>query len=210
MTAAAPVPAFVIVRHGNTFAAGETPRRIGARTDLPLTPAGEAQALALGRHFAQAGWRFTKVLTSPLLRTRATAQAIIDQQPTPVMAEPCEWLREIDHGVDENQPEDAVIRRVGADALAAWDAHATPPPSWTVDAPGRLAGWRALFAAHQAGGPVLLVTSNGAARFALLADPALATAMASLPGLKLPTGGYGLITRQSDGALAAPVWGKRP
>ncbi|KQM18271.1 histidine phosphatase family protein [Novosphingobium sp. Leaf2] len=210
MTAAAPVPAFVIVRHGNTFASGETPRRIGARTDLPLTPAGEAQAQALGRHFSQVGWHFTKVLASPLLRTRATAQAIINRQPTPVMPEPCEWLREIDHGVDENQPEDAVIRRIGADALAAWDAHGIAPPGWTVDAPGRLAGWRALFAAHQADCPVLLVTSNGAARFALLADPALSTAMASLASLKLPTGGYGLITRQPDGTLAVPVWGTRP
>ena len=30
----------VIVRHGNTFEAGEPPRRIGARTDLPLTATG--------------------------------------------------------------------------------------------------------------------------------------------------------------------------
>jgi broad specificity phosphatase PhoE len=42
----------VIVRHGNTFEAGETPRRIGARTDLPLTADGQAQADALGRWFA--------------------------------------------------------------------------------------------------------------------------------------------------------------
>ena len=26
----------MIVRHGNTFRAGETPTRVGARTDLPL------------------------------------------------------------------------------------------------------------------------------------------------------------------------------
>ncbi|MGA3882329.1 histidine phosphatase family protein, partial [Bacillus pumilus] len=48
---------FVIVRHGNTFAAGEPPRRIGARTDLPLTAQGQAQAEALGAHFAALGWR---------------------------------------------------------------------------------------------------------------------------------------------------------
>jgi len=59
---------FVIVRHGNTFAPGETPRRIGARTDLPLTPGGEAQAQALGAHFARLGWHFKRVLVSPLER----------------------------------------------------------------------------------------------------------------------------------------------
>ena len=27
----------VVIRHGNTFEADEEPRRVGARTDLPLT-----------------------------------------------------------------------------------------------------------------------------------------------------------------------------
>jgi probable phosphoglycerate mutase len=55
---------------------GEPPRRIGARTDLPLTPAGEEQGAALGRHFAAQGWHFARALVSPLARTCATAAAI--------------------------------------------------------------------------------------------------------------------------------------
>ena len=31
----------MIVRHGNTFRAGETPTRVGARTDLPLVERNE-------------------------------------------------------------------------------------------------------------------------------------------------------------------------
>ncbi len=201
---------FVIARHGNTFASGEPPRRIGARTDLPLTARGKEQAEALGALFAAKGWRFSRALVSPLRRTRETADAILAAQGTGApRAEPCNWLAEIDHGPDENQMEDKVLARIGGQALAAWDAHAVPPPGWSVDAEGRIAGWRAFFA--KAGEePTLLVTSNGAARFALLAEPALATAMARLPSLKLPTGGYGVIRRDARGALEIAGWGERP
>ncbi|WP_347303259.1 histidine phosphatase family protein [Croceibacterium sp. TMG7-5b_MA50] len=198
-----PVPPFVIVRHGNTFVAGEPPRRIGWRTDLPLTDAGIAQGQALGRHFAQQGWNFARVLVSPLARTRQTAAAIALHLPDAPAAEDCAWLREIDHGPDEDQPEAAVLRRVGADALAAWDEAGTAPADWVVDAEERLAGWRRLFTAEA--GPTLLVTSNGAARFALLA-----TGLQGGGGLKLATGSYGLLRRDGQGQLAVDGWNLRP
>ena len=37
-----------IVRHGNTFDKGDVVTRVGARTDLPLSRSGFAQAEALG------------------------------------------------------------------------------------------------------------------------------------------------------------------
>lgn len=206
MTPATLPPArFVIVRHGNTFAAGQAPRRIGARTDLPLTDAGQAQAQALGRHFAAQGWRFAQALVSPLQRTRATATAILAHQPgEPVAAPaPCPWLREIDHGPDEDQPEDRVLARIGAPALAAWDERGVPPPGWIVDAESRLAAWRGFL--DQAAGPALLVTSNGAARFALLA-----AGLAPGASLKLATGAYGVIVRDVAGALQVECWNVRP
>lgn len=198
-----PTPFCVIVRHGNTFESGEVPRRIGARTDLPLTAAGLAQAEALGAYFAARDWRFARILVSPLARTRATASALLARLPGSPPPVDCDWLREIDHGPDENQPEDAVLARIGSEALEAWDTRAVPPPGWHVDAEARIAGWRALFANEE--GPVLLVTSNGAARFALVA--------AGLDGagrLKLPTGGYGVIGRGAGGALELAQWGERP
>jgi probable phosphoglycerate mutase len=195
---------FVIVRHGNTFAAGEPPRRIGARTDLPLTDEGRAQGQSLGAHFAALGWRFSRVLVSPLARTRETARAIMEYQPEVLTPQLCGWLREIDHGPDEDMPEDAVLARIGAEALAAWDALGVPPQGWTVDADARQAAWRDLFAGDA--GPTLIVTSSGAARFALLADPALA-----VPGkMKLPTGSYGVIRHGLGGGLEVSVWGRRP
>ena len=204
---------FVIVRHGNTFAAGEPARRIGARTDLPLTAEGAAQAEALGAHFAETGMCFARALVAPLRRAQETARFILARQPSVLVPEACDWLCEIDHGPDEDQPEDAVVARIGRDALAAWDRDAKAPPGWIVDADARKQAWRDLFA-HAAGEasarPTLIVTSNGAARFALLADPRLAAAMSALPSLKLPTGSYGVVRRDATGGLAVPLWGQRP
>ncbi|PKP95430.1 MAG: histidine phosphatase family protein [Alphaproteobacteria bacterium HGW-Alphaproteobacteria-14] len=201
---------FVLVRHGNTFEAGTSPRRIGARTDLPLTAAGIGQARALGTHFAHRGMVFAQALVSPLLRTRQTAAEILAQQALPPDPTDAQFLREIDHGPDENQTEDAVRKRLGAEALLAWDTCGQPPADWIVDPEARIAAWRALFAAPPAKGPILLVTSNGAARFALLADLGLREQAALHATLKLPTGGYGVIARRADSALHLACWGERP
>jgi probable phosphoglycerate mutase len=63
-----------------------------------------------------------------LRRTRETAQAIADHLPGTPAAQPCDWLREIDHGPDENATEDAVLARIGAQALADWDERGCPRP----------------------------------------------------------------------------------
>lgn len=192
-----------IVRHGNTFEPGEEPRRIGARTDLPLVESGIAQAQALGRAFAAQGLTFDRTLAAPLKRTRETIAHIVGDR----AIETADWLAEIDHGPDEDRPETAVLARIGEAALAAWDRRAEAPDGWQVDAEARLAGWRDLYAAP--GGRVLIVTSNGAARFALLADAALHAEAVGLPSLKLRTGAYGTIDRR-DGRLRLVDWDRRP
>lgn len=201
---------FVIVRHGNTFEAGQSPRRVGARTDLPLTAAGLAQAQALGRLFAEREWHFDRVLVSPLLRTRQTAEAILSLQPAAAGLQIAEFLNEIDHGPDENMPEDSVIARVGHAAIAAWDAEGIVPTGWIANEDARIAAWRDLFAATGDGGSnTLLVTSNGAARFAFRADPTLRQGMHGL-SLKLPTGGFGVIADDGLGQRRVIDWGSRP
>ncbi|MBW6526777.1 histidine phosphatase family protein [Sphingomonas sp. RHCKR7] len=196
---------FVIVRHGDTFAPGDPPRRIGARTDLPLVESGRAQAAALGEAFAARGWHFDRVLAASLRRARDTAAVIRAALPGAPAIEDAGFLAEIDHGPDEDRTEAEVRARVGADALAAWDAHGVPPPGWHVDPAARLAAWRALFA-EPGGERILLVTSNGAARFALLAAPGLAQGLTSL---KLRTGAYGVL-RTSLGETARLAWDERP
>jgi len=87
--------------------------------------------------------------------------------------------------------------------LQAWDHDARPPPGWTVDAPARLDAWRALFA--EEGPDTLLVTSNGAARFALLAHSTLRPA----GSLKLRTGAFATVER-GDGPPVLASWDVRP
>lgn len=195
-----------IVRHGDTFDAGVAPRRIGARTDLPLVASGRAQAEALGAAFASAGQVFDRALAAPLARSRETLALILAAQAAPPRIETAEWLNEIDHGPDEDMAESTVVARIGAAAIAAWDHHAQPPDGWRVDAAERVAGWRALWASGA--GNILLVTSNGAARFALLSDPELRAQAAALPTLKLRTGAFGTIVCD-QGRLHLRDWNRR-
>jgi broad specificity phosphatase PhoE len=155
-----------VVRHGNTFDAGDVVTRVGGRTDLPLSASGRTQAAALAAHFE--GIRFAAALASPLERTRATARAILSRRTDSPALLIRSFLREIDYGPDENQPEEAVVARIGAAALAVWDADGTVPPGWIVDPAAIRSGWSALLqeiAGLPADANVLVVTSNGTARF---------------------------------------------
>lgn len=196
-----------IVRHGDTFAPDEAPRRIGAATDLPLVASGEAQSRALGRFFADEGRVFDRVLVSPLRRTKRTAELILANRRAHPAIEPCAWLAEIDHGPDENQTEDRVLARLGTAALALWNDALVAPPGWNVNAPARLGAWRELLAT--ATGDVLVVTSAGAARFALQAEAALAAQATALASTKLRTGAWGRIVGAA-GAYRIVAWNERP
>lgn len=199
-----------LVRHGNTFDKGDVITRVGARTDLPLSSSGMVQAEALGGAFNElvpAG--FAKAYCSPLLRTRQTAEAILSASENAPELKTLEFLREIDYGPDENQPEDNVIARLGQSAIEAWDREAVPPPGWNVD-PARLKqDWRELIAElgiDVMQQPVLIVTSNGIARFVLDAVTSMDT---DLQSIKLKTGAYGLIQAERA-TVSLTAWNVRP
>ena len=199
-----------VVRHGNTFDKGDTVTRVGARTDLALSTSGEMQAAQLAIHLAQkVPGGFGKAYCSPLLRTRQTAEAILGASKTSPPLETLEFLREIDYGPDENQPEDKVIARLGEAALAAWDEAAVPPPGWVVDPTQLKQDWAALIAqlsSKQGSDPVLIVTSNGIARFVLNA----VTAYEAKPdSIKLKTGAYGVLRATPD-SVTLLNWNIRP
>mgnify|MGYP004499926507 CR=1 FL=1 len=196
-----------IVRHGNTFAPGEAPRRVGARTDLPLVESGRVQAQAIGAAFAAQGIRPDRIVTSPLLRARETGALIGAAVGVKPDTDTPAFLDEIDHGPDENRTEDEVVARIGHHAIEAWDARGEAPSDWTVDAPGRIAAWQA-FVAGLSGGTHVLVTSNGAARFAFLAFPEL-LGRGERPNLKLRTGAWGELAVHA-GAPRFIGWDTRP
>ncbi len=202
------MPVLYIARHGNTFDAGDTPTRIGRRTDLPLSQSGRAQADVLGKYFAERNIGLATIFSAPLKRTMETADAIAAHSANApqIVAEPS--LLEIDYGPDENQPEATVVARIGVDALDQWNTASVPPPGWDVDPAALIAGWRSLFARIRKTAPdaaVLAVTSNGVARFAL---DAATTANPDLPK-KLRTGSLGRIDLSRDSAVVAE-WDVRP
>jgi probable phosphoglycerate mutase len=193
-----------IVRHGNTFEKGDVVTRVGGRTDLPLSPSGEAQAQKLARHFSGEGVTFVTARSGPLKRTRKTAAAILASQSTPPDLTTDLFLREIDYGPDENRPEDEVIARIGKAALEAWERDSIPPPGWRVDPAAITGNWQQLFSnLGKEPGAHLIVTSNGIARFAL------AAAGESRADAKLATGAYGVIEIDGDKAHVR-VWNVRP
>lgn len=194
-----------IVRHGNTFDDANPPRRIGRGTDLPLAESGRAQAAALGRWFADHAVAFRQALAGSLKRTRDTAKIILSHAADPIEPQTADWLTEIDHGPDEGLPDTAVAARIGATALKAWEEEAVAPPGWDVDAAGRLAAWHMLLDAPPIG-DTLLVTSSGAARFALLARPELRSDVS----LKLRTGSFGQLDIGPQGTAELVRWNVRP
>jgi broad specificity phosphatase PhoE len=204
---------FYIVRHGNTFGPGDIPTRVGARTDIPLVISGRKQANLLGEYFAKNKIIFSAVFVSPLCRAIETIELIMTHQSSRPSLETLDILTEIDHGPDENQSEDDVVNRVGAEALKAWDESATPVPGWIVRHDERVKGWRDFFARQLVERPndaILLVTSNGAARFALKSTNALEHAATSLDTLKLRTGSYGRIDFLTTGQIDLVSWNVRP
>lgn len=86
-----------LVRHGET-AYNRDGLGLG-RADVPLTEAGQRQAAALGRRFANV--ELTRVLSSPLGRALAVASAIADGR---VTVEGRQELIELDVGETEGLP----------------------------------------------------------------------------------------------------------
>lgn len=196
----------IILRHGNTFDKGETPTRVGARTDLSLSVSGRMQAHALAAHFRETA--FCAAFCSPLLRTRQTARAVLDARPHAPALLILPFLTEVDYGPDENQTEETVIARIGAEALAAWDRDATPPAGWQVDPAALRAAWANLLeraATLDEDANVLIVTSNGIARFL----PDVVDAQPDGLDRKLKTGAWGIVDVGPDGSRIL-VWNLRP
>lgn len=65
-----------LVRHGNTFEGGETPRYVGAGSDLSLTDFGLEQSRAVGRFLKKQVGKVDKIFFGPLKRQEESALAI--------------------------------------------------------------------------------------------------------------------------------------
>lgn len=159
----------LIARHGNTFDPGDVVRRVGARTDVPLSSSGVIQAEKLGRYLREQAIRPSALYTSTLQRTQQTAKIALQTADCVLDGTALPQFNEIDYGVDENQPEETVVARIGAPALKAWEEDCVVPPGWQVDPAALIKAWEdfaALCLMRHGGQIILVVTSNGVARFA--------------------------------------------
>ncbi|MEM6780510.1 MAG: histidine phosphatase family protein [Pseudomonadota bacterium] len=159
----------IIARHGNTFGPNDTATRVGARTDLPLVESGEEQARKIGTWLQETRNIPDVVYASELQRTQQTARIAIKQSGVPNPVYTLDIFNEIDYGPDENKPEADVIARIGEQAIQDWDEHTKVPDGWKVDPDQIIQNWKDFadqIRAHDDNETVLVVTSNGIARFA--------------------------------------------
>ena len=102
----------IIARHGNTFRKGETPTRVGSRTDLELVE--EERGLGIGRYLLKLGLQPTRILAAPLKRTMGTARLAAQALASTCDVQPDARFIEVDYGPDENKTEEEVMARLGA------------------------------------------------------------------------------------------------
>lgn len=201
----------IIARHGNTFESGEPPRRVGARTDLPLTEKGRMQARGIGLWLKENSLLPDVVYSSRLKRTIETAQLAVIESGLKQPVFQLEIFNEIDYGPDENKTEEDVIARLGAQALKDWDEQATVPDGWNTDPETIIRNWQGFadsIRAHDDNETILAVTSNGTARFApyITGDY---DSFAARHDIKLATGAVGVM-KFADGQWVVGGWNIKP
>jgi ribonuclease H / adenosylcobalamin/alpha-ribazole phosphatase len=123
----------LLLRHGQTPLSTE--RRFAGRSDIPLTDIGQRQAAAAAARLAERGG-INVIVTSPLRRTRRTAEAVAEATGAPVVVE--DDLVETDFGTWEGLS----FAEAGAqdpDHLKAWlgGADVAPPDGESFAAAGR-------------------------------------------------------------------------
>lgn len=156
----------ILMRHGNTFEEGQTPIQVGARTDLPLTAFGRAQAEKMAEYL-RVNRIVPKAIFAGGLKRQTESASIIGKsfglsfQNTPA-------LTEIDYGLWEGLTADAIE--------TGWPReHA----EWNIDAKWQTAifqgtaeehrehlqKWFEMLCQKYPNDAVLGVTSNGLLRF---------------------------------------------
>ena len=158
----------ILARHGNTFEAHERAVWVGAKTDLPLTAEGLAQAERAAGYLVAHSLVPERVIAGPLQRTRAFAAVIADR--FGLRPEIDARLKELDYGVWEGLDAAEVVARFGESDLSAWEERLI----WPTDGhwgEGRAAVEQRVDAvledlrAAARDRTVLAVTSNGILRF---------------------------------------------
>jgi probable phosphoglycerate mutase len=184
-----------LLRHGETPFSVE--RRFSGLGDPELTPNGVAQAEAAAAKLAKESYGLQVIVSSPLRRARATAEAVATRTGLDVVVE--EGLRETDFGDWEGHTFTEIQRR-WPDELATWlaDPSAAPPGGESFGvAARRVEAARDLLIERYEGKTILVVSHvtpiKMLVRFALLAP------LAALYRMHLDLSALSLIEYYADG-----------
>lgn len=219
----------IIARHGNTFRKGETPTRVGARTDLDLVE--NERGEGIGLYLGKIGLIPSRVIAAPLKRTLKTAALAAEAAGCTCPIQPDSRFIEVDYGPDENKTEEEVKTRLGrekclaegidpetcspehidslgASVIERWNKEAAVPPGWLVDVDRIRRHWIELANEVKEGEIVLCVSSNGAIRFAPVITGDYAEFCAT-HDIKVPTGGLCIFTREGEAPWQCKEWGTK-
>lgn len=198
----------LIARHGNTFDPGDTILRVGKQTDLPLSNSGREQAKKLSVFLNEKYLKIDNVFVSSLKRTQETASIALPNISFKIKS----IFDEIDYGIDDGKPESEVIERVGVDALKQWEERGIPPSGWLVNPEKIIKDWqdfsRKCVEQYPSGTTILVVTSNGIARFAPTMTIDFETFKQS-HSIKMRTGSISAL-KYIDGVWRVEYWDARP
>ncbi len=202
--------ALIFIRHGNTFEANETPRYVGAGTDLPLTATGETQAQMAAQHLSEEYGSIAEIIAGPLQRTRRTADIIAKKLQLDFHTD--DRLREIHFGNWEGLTTDEVREKFGDAVLEKWEQQSEWPshmdwaPSYTElehSMTNFLSEQHQKIKAEAAS--CLAVTSNGVLRTVYR----LVTGQVAGAAAKVKTGHICVLKPEGEG-WQVMVWNQKP
>lgn len=204
----------LLARHGNTFEPGDKVVWVGARTDLPLTAKGRAQAAALGVGLQPVAARIKRIVSGPLQRTHEHASIAASALGFGVAID--ERLREIDYGLWEAKSSDEIRTLGGESELKAWNERGAWPlsPGWSpaeAEISANMAKLANALASPLSGNDAaLLVTSNGILKFFLKLVPGAFEEMAGKGALKVATGNCCALSCEEAGRWRILFWNRQP
>lgn len=201
----------LLIRHGNTFESGETPRRVGAKTDMPLTKEGIRQAQALAAMIAHDYMPIGAIIAGPLKRTIQVAKTISGEIHNTYTVD--ERLAEINFGLWENKTDEEIKATFGPDALEAWEQRGlwpenglwAPPREKVFKSLANVLSEQRKMLDEQPSHHRILVTSNGILRLI----HAIITGTDPSPGGKVKTGHFCVLIPRASGWTIAK-WNEKP
>lgn len=217
----------LIARHGNTFRADETPRRVGKNTDLDLVETQKGEKL--GRYLFMNHLLPDVIYSSPLKRCIQTAELVakeVNIDTKNIILK--ENFSEIDYGPDENKTEfevamrlgkiffegqenipDILIEEKGHEIIRLWNQKTLVPPGWQVNTGDIIQTWENFAESIPSGQTVLIISSNGIIRFApfLTSD---FNHFSEQHDIKVGTGNLCIFEKEDFGKWVCTGWNIKP